>query len=467
MNRVLCRASCLLLPAVLAACGGAPSDSILMVGARHELPADDLPETDLQGRVPLDDQLSLNTQDGRRRGLRAIGQASIGDRGANLGLSWLGDCAYVSTHLAAWDGPVELPIAADSLQGIGVAIVDVRLSRRPALRGLLPSTPATANAGEGLKANAARALLLVTGRSRSLDVFDAANCLEPKLLASVDLPLTAQSLAISPDGLTAYVSSITPGDPTLAMIDLSQPATPQLLGAWGDAPAHGIALSDDARQAYLAGGSNGGLRILDVSAIQERSGAEPRLLGQLDWTGYAHSVLPAELPGGSYVITGDSQGSDGQLFGYSRIIDIGDPARPVEVSRLQLEVNWPENETTVATDLAPYSPHLGGVATGLGVGNEIRTWVFWTWHASGLRVFEITDPSKPGEYAYYNPGVNPATNYRPIDLDAYGLSSGGLTYDLSMSAVRYVQDLEQIWFVSANTGLQIVQFTTTAGLLPD
>jgi hypothetical protein len=87
----------------------------------------------------------------------------------------------------------------------------------------------------------------------------------------------------------------------------------------------------------------------------------------------------------------------------ARILDISDETKPTLVSRLMLETHDPTNCSKVLPDLAglgsfTYGSHYCSVdnrhnATTLACG----------YFNSGIRVFDVRDPSRPKEIAYFNP----------------------------------------------------------------
>ena len=87
----------------------------------------------------------------------------------------------------------------------------------------------------------------------------------------------------------------------------------------------------------------------------------------------------------------------------ARIIDISDETKPRVISKLMLETHDPANCDKVVPDLTglltfTYGSHYCSVdnihkATTLACG----------YFNSGIRVFDIRDPVRPREIAYYNP----------------------------------------------------------------
>ena len=99
----------------------------------------------------------------------------------------------------------------------------------------------------------------------------------------------------------------------------------------------------------------------------------------------------------------------------ARIIDIRDETKPKIVSRLALEIHNPANCAATLPDLVglgifTYGSHYCSVdnkhhATTLACG----------YFNSGIRVFDIRNPHRPKEIAYYNPAgetnASPGSNH--------------------------------------------------------
>src|SRR5258708_33621642 len=80
---------------------------------------------------------------------------------------------------------------------------------------------------------------------------------------------------------------------------------------------------------------------------------------------------------------------------------------------------------------------------------------------AGLRVFDIRDPSKPKEIAYYKP---PARRKQARPASTFYWSSGGptsdRTADWSSSNIRWRKDRNELWFTSHDNGFQVVRLHT-------
>lgn len=181
-----------------------------------------------------------------------------------------------------------------------------------------------------------------------LDVSDPANPLE--LGSTAPLPSFVEDIAIQ--GSLAYVAA---GDAGLRVIDVSNPARLQEVGAW-DSPGYAESVAISGTLAALADGPYG-LQVLDVS-----DPATPRRLSGAYETQFAFDVL---LEGGlAYVAAGGS----GLL-----VVDLRNPALPVEVG----QVDTPGNAYGVAGD--PEESPFIYVADGWG----------------GLAVLDIMQPTAP------------------------------------------------------------------------
>jgi hypothetical protein len=198
--------------------------------------------------------------------------------------------------------------------------------------------------------------------------------------------------------------------------------------------AHGLSVSDDGNRAYVtldtdpgvtANFANlpatNGLLILDTSQIQARMpNPQFKTIGKVVWKdgGHAQHTIPVTIAGKPYLVAVDESGSGGlngmagwqeacnaglTPFNMARIVDIGDETNPKVVSKLALEVHDPANCNLVLPDLVglasfTYGSHYCSVdnrhpATTLACG----------YFNSGIRVFDIRNPRRPREIAYYNP----------------------------------------------------------------
>jgi hypothetical protein len=307
-----------------------------------------------------------------------------------------------------------------------------------------------------------------------VDIYDVSgDCRSPQLLATVAVgksdgstglahPVIGHEGSWAPDGLTYYGGDLryaytVPGSTATATgqyyaVDTTDPTHPSLIAAWtiniAASNVHGMSISDDGNRGYFvslgtSGGASGltdpnqpandGLLIYDLSQIQARvPNPQVRLVSKLLWkdgSGAQHTIA-VKIDGKPYVIFVDEAGSGGfssaaqrqaacaagfPPYPMARIIDIRDETKPRIVSRLALETHNPANCAKVLPDLVglsifTYGSHYCSVdnihhATTLACG----------YFNSGIRVFDIRNPRRPKEIAYYNPAgqttVSPGSNH--------------------------------------------------------
>jgi hypothetical protein len=452
---------------------------------------DDLPETGLQGQVPIADQKSGRSSQGYRRGLTLVGRNTLRDRGGNLQMAAYGHCAYVGT------GGVK---ATHELEGI--AVIDVRQPSDPKLVRIV-SSPSGYSSWEGLEASSNTGILIsfITSRTSPLpalpqswehgltaafaDGFEVytvkRDCENPTRVATVStrdvLPGGLHGLKLSPDGKTAYITSLQAGgradDPnqtTLVAYDLAVPDYPRLLARWkwSDDPRetvdfglHDGTISPDGSVLFLGSApmlsrrkpldpTKLMIQAFDVHAIQNRKdNAGFRLLGAVHWNdcdpSLAHGAQYAVVAGKPYIIAG------GECTGVQlHVIDVTDPSNMKVVSTYTTEATDLRNSEKVAADEAFYPAHY------FGVDNvSDATTLFVTWYASGLRALDIRDPGHLREFAYFNPPAHPNDV-----ICTYSCTSA---YELSTSDVIYDPKTGNIWFAGSNGGFYVVHVTSSAG----
>jgi hypothetical protein len=328
----------------------------------------------------------------------------------------------------------------------GTVVVDATDPAKPRITDYL-TTPAMIDPQETLKVNDRRQLLVavssVSEKAAALDIYDVgADCRAPRLLSpqppmDAANPPNAQRANegdFSPDGLTFFATSLRSG--AIYPIDITDPAKPKVLAAWSmpfNQRTSGLAIGRDGNRAYFTLYGRGaaavtaeernptnGLVIADVSDVQaRRPHPQLRVISSLVWGdgSGSHQVIPIEIGGRPFLIATDEGGSgESNANGWSascsaglppwsmaRIVDISDEAHPAIASELKLEMNTAENCAKVLPDLVglsgfTYGSHYCSVddprnATTLACG----------YFESGIRVFDIRDPTRPREIAYFVP----------------------------------------------------------------
>ena len=330
----------------------------------------------------------------------------------------------------------------------------------------------------------------------------------------------------APDGLTYYVgdvngsyNAVDVSDPThpkaIAHFDmLTQPFATESAGTvkgyWPGYPAiligtaHGLSISDDGNRAYVVSvGYNSpadfanprykpsnGFYILDTTEVQERKPqAHMKLISATsvrDGTMGQHT-LPMTVAGRPFLVLVDEGGAVAStdtpphepyladlqaacklhlpLFPMARIFDISDERHPREVSKLMLETHDPAHCSQILPDLAglagfSYGSHYCSVdnranATALACG----------YFNSGVRVFDIREPAKPKEIAYYNP-AGMRTEQLGSGRAALGQWQAGAA-DFCFSSASFDFQRRLLATSCGDNGLLVMQFENGVWPMPE
>ena len=471
----------------------------------------DHPETALQGQVPAN--LRAAGFQGFNCNLQLVGQ-SKGD-GANWQTAEFKDrlghtCAYHGTAFTT-----------ANRTNLGVPVIDVTNASNPTPTGYL-TTISMLDPWESLKVNAGRELLAADNGhdgagGPEVDIYDlSGDCRFPQLLGSVAVgtgtdggdalaPVIGHEGNWAPDGLTYYIGNRAAQN-TYAAVDATDPRAPRLITTWvtgfaGRPVVHGMSISDDGNRGYFVtmGGLTGtpivdltdptkpatnGLLIYDLSDIQARKpNPQPRLISQLLWKdgSAAQHTINVKIGGKPFVIFVDEGGSGGIAsaaqfegacaagfppFPMARIIDISDETNPTIVSRLALEVHAAKSCSIVRPDVAGLSTFIYGSHYCSVDNRQNATTLACGYFNSGIRVFDIRDPTRPREIAYYNP---PGTTTRsPGSNHAFragGWVAGGPDWcnaQLHLDAQRGT-----LWTTCQDNGLLMLKFTNNVWPFPD
>lgn len=454
------------LAAAVVCSAGAPAAS---AKSPAECGPNDRVETGLQGQIPVADRLTGRSEAGYNCNLDEVG-AFPGTAFANF--DTYENCAYYSDTIGLY-----------SAEG-GTVVLDVSDPRKPVQTDYLRAG-ATRNAGESLRVHPGRGLLVAdrytisgVGRlddpssPRQLAVYDVSgDCRRPKLLADVVMPsAVGHEGCFQADGMVYYMGSTD----TITPIDLSDPRNPKQLSEPRPFGIHGCSTSADGTRGYFADIGLGRLLIADTSQVQQRRpDAAITPVGELYLpdNGGQQSTIPLTYGGkpyllnwaefrnlGSQCIPGEDAVSN---FGYPVIVDLSDETKPREVSKLQTEVMLPENCSKVLADRAFLT--VDGLTAGDVfpiVGSQVflydshycsvdrvvdPTITACASFGSGVRVYDIRDPAKPKEIAYYNAGT-------------VSTGAGALLANAAVARPVIRSDLGQIWFPDAYKGFHVVQF---------
>jgi hypothetical protein len=353
---------------------------------------------------------------GTMQGFELVGHAALGGAGWHAGLALYDDCAYVGNRRSG-----------------AAAIVDTGNPAEPAVIGQIPF--GSDGQPVELRVLQERALLVAAdfGNGRLL-TYDVSQCAAPEPLATVTLPGAPHEFYLWTDGeqVLLYGAMFDQAPADLMVIDLGEPAQPEIVGEWfSEAEGiagllHSLSFSPDGSRAYLALW-HGGVVVADVDG--------PHLRVLRDDTGAArpaafvaaHSVVP--LPDPAYLLVTNELWRC--PFSPIYVVSIADPVRPHVVANLAL----PENrcEGLPAGD-AVYNPH-----NPLVVGNL----AFVSWYSAGLQVIDVTDPLQPERVAQFVPGVEGAAPFSyigsyPVQTWSYPILRNGLLYVVDIQSGLYI-----------------------------
>jgi len=417
--------------------------------------------------------------DGHRCNVQLVGQTRPGAGGFRTHRfvdSQGRECAYYDVFPGASSDP------AAALAGqTATVVVDMSDPARPTVSDRL-LTAGNGSPHESLSLHSGRGLLAAVMGTFStapgfVDVYDLTqDCRHPALLSSLPVGIAGHEGSFSSDGLTYWASAgagffTNHQSGTIVAVDVSDPRMPKVLAVAPEETAHGFNLSPDGRTLYYADvGPTPGLTLLDVSEVQERRPTpQIRRLSHLTWdtVSIPQTALPVTIAGRPYLVEVDefsagspvrnptnnaawhyltNSGADPTApVGAARIIDIADPRKPSVVSDLRLEVNSPaarggeQASDPGASSLFGYAAHYCAVPRPVDPGV-----VACSFMASGLRVFDIRDPARPKELAYFNPPGHPRAPYR------------------ALSAPAFAPERNEIWYTDANYGFLAVRLTSPA-----
>ena len=445
----------LVASAALTSCGGGSSGSDpgpvpLTVPKVASCAASDTPETALQGQVPA--ALRASGFKGFNCNLSLVGQSQ--GEGGNWSSATFTDgggrnCAYHATAV---------PNA--NRVNPGVPVIDMTDRAKPTRVASL-TTPAMTDPWESLRVSDRRQILIADngqngGGGPEVDIYDlSGDCRSPQLMATlavgtgtdggITLPKTpiGHEGNIAPDGLTYYVGDIR--NAAYHAVDVTNTTKPKListynisaLGLAASTTVHGLSISNDGNRIYavVLGGPpfgapptvvpeasiNNGFAIFDTSEVQQRkANAQIKLVSKALFQdgSVAQHTIPAMIGGKQYLVMVDEGGSAGLAndiaartactaglspFPMARIYDISDETKPTPVSKLMLETHDPKNCDQVVPDIAGLSIFTYGSHYCSVDNRDNATALACSYFNSGIRVFDIRDPARPKELAYFNP----------------------------------------------------------------
>ena len=406
-----------------------------------------------QGRVPAAAIDSPESERGWTCNLEPVGTLGVGggwkvwryiDRAGR-------ECAFLDSS-----SPHPLAVGLVGASETGVSVLDMRDPSRPVRTALLRDLPMQ-SPHESLHLHAGRGLLVAEMGSGLtapglMSVYDVSqDCRHPVLRATTQAARFGHESGFSPDGLTFWLS----GGVGLAAVDLTNPSAPRTV--WeGSLYAHGLSVSHDGTRLYVADPINAHFVVLDVTEVQARR-PDPRVreVSRLTWgsASIPQNTAPMTIDGRPYALEFDEFAyrftalpQDGQQVGAARIIDLVDETRPRVVSNLRLSVNQRDRHLATLGDPGALNPVQGYAAHYCAVPREVDPQIVaCSFIASGLRIFDVRDPLRPREVAYYvaPPVATPLT--------------GGQRTNSAMSKPDFVPERREVWYSDVNSGFHAVR----------
>lgn len=329
-----------------------------------------VPETGLQGAVPIVDQESGRSKLGYRCNFSLVGQNDLRSRGANLQMAWLDNCAYVGMGGQAAQVPGVTPAEAGSELG-GIAVVDASDPHHPQFVRLLQS-PVGGYEHEAMHVNEQRRILVTEiggAFAQWIEIWDLSqDCRNPVFRGRFDgVRPQYHGLRISPDGRTIYATNTLPDPEVLQAIDISDLTKPKLVATWGPAQSgleplgvHDLEISPDGRRGYLGAIPLDGLAslagspccslslvIVDLTQIQDRQ-RHPSLavVSTLAAPNFGHALKLGHIGGKPFLFLSGERPFAGPSFcpwAWGHIVDVSNERAPRVVSNIRLQVNDPAN----------------------------------------------------------------------------------------------------------------------------
>jgi hypothetical protein len=362
--------------------------------------------------------------------LTAVGMDTLGGRGLNAGLALADHCAYVGSR---GTGPV--------------AIVDISDPAHPTTTGQIAgrgrSTAREVRAVPGQHLLVVMTYALLSGGVNRFDFYRwSTDCAQPSPAGAYDFGTRTPHefyLWYSASRTLLFATMFAAGNPALQVIDASDPAHPVLAGTWSTplGELHSVSLSPDGARAYLSLWT-GGFLVADVSdftgsraspalrLLAQPANAVPALAG-----GNVHSAVP--VPGRDLVVLTDERYQPACPYGPARLVDVSTVAQPRQVSILHA----PENSAAACAQAPPdtYTSHNPTLTAHLAL---------ITWYASGLQVFDTSDPANPVRLAEYRPrGQLPGA----VDGQLGGPDTMTWSYPVVRDGLVYVADVNQGLYV--------------------
>ena len=476
--------------------------------------AGDRTEKGVDGQLTKSERASGASTRAYNCNLSVVGEYA--GQGAGHQLMWYGHCAYVPT-----EGYEAGQKGVPPLRHPGIQVLDVSNPQAPRYVTNLDG-PAALYDWEDGSVNAKRALLgtaeswMGAGPQPAVAFYDLSDCTHPKRLSSVQIPdpdLQAHAGNFSPDGKTYWLTSF--NKRRVYAIDVSNPRHPKEILDWdfpngqaGGAGAgqicHRISLNQFTVDGHAPGTllfcgvvgkmihpgdfkSGNGLVIYNVSQVQNRR-PHPviKVISSLYWKDGDIAIEPdlAFINGKPYLGVGDECGSGGcsypkgaidackanlPPYGFERLINISNLKKPELVAKLMLGADSPKNCARTEHDITATMGGYGYSVHDCTFDNpRDATLLACSSHQAGVRIFDIKNPQKPKEIAYF---VGPAPSV-PTEIDPGSLLnkfqhvSPPINFAWSKSHSRFVWQHGKLylWVTSSHGGFYVLKFENQAAI---
>jgi hypothetical protein len=134
--------------------------------------------------------------------------------------------------------------------------------------------------------------------------------------------------------------------------------------------------------------------------------------------------------------------------GAARIIDIADEQHPRVIANLRLAVNQPAEHRAASGDPGAINAAQGYAAHYCNIPTRTNPkLVACSFIVSGLRLFDISDLTHPGEIGYF---------VAPTQAKA---ENGGQASDFAMSMPAFVPERHEVWFTDGTSGFYALKVT--------
>ena len=398
----------------------------------------------------------------------------------------------------------------------GTRVMDVTNAKNPHLTGYL-QTSSMLDPWESLKVNERRQLLAADegatgGGGPAVDVYDLSqDCRSPQLLASVAIgtgtdggpvaPVTpiGHEGAFAPDGLTYYIGDTT--NKSYHAVDLTDPTHPKHITTFDmktlGLAAHGLSVSNDGNRLYAVTpgipasaanltdpnvAPNNGFVIFDTSQVQARlPNPQIKVISEFLFKdgSVAQHTIPVSIRGKPYIIHVDEGGSGGITyagwqgacaagfppFPMARIVDISNESKPKLTSELVMEINTPDKCADVLPDLVGLSIFTYGTHYCSVDNRDNATTLACGMFNSGIRVFDIRNPRRPKEIAYFYPaGVTTVSGGSNHPLGNNFVPGGP---DWCSAQVHLDAERGTLWTTCQDNGLLMLKFEHGVWPFPD